>query len=265
MFRPCSITNGLYAGSFHKAVIPVIEHAGRLWVAFDTPRNAETGFGIAVASADAESDIMDEKNWVLSAPFLYYDKSWPGTVEGVWPYMMEEANAVVGVDGEVYVIARYNSVNYSAEFIKPEDDGLKVVIARADKDHPERPLEFVKMSHFVGGLSKFTINYDNKEKKYYSLVSRATGNMCCQRNILSLVSSEDLFSWRIERDCINLMDANWYQDCQEAGVYYCDWLIDGDDIIAVCRTALHDCMNYHNSNMMTFHRFKDFRENNYKS
>ena len=261
--EPCSITKGICAGSFHKAVTPVIEHEGRLWVAFDTPKNAETGFGLGIASIDAESDIMDEKNWVVSTPFLYYDMNWDGTVDGVWSYMMEEANVVAGTDGEIYVIARYNSVNYSAEFINSDDDGLKAVIAKADKNNPAKPLEFVKMTHFIGGLSKFTINYDAETKKYYSLVSRATGNMCCQRNILSLVSSEDLFSWKIERDCINLMDMNWYQNCQEAGMYYCDWLIDGNDIIAVCRTALHDCINYHDANMMTFHRFKDFRENNY--
>ena len=84
-----------------------------------------------------------------------------------------------------------------------------------------------------------------------------------EKNILSLVSSADLKNWKIERDCLNIMDLNWNQNCQEAGMYYCDWVFDGDDIIAVCRTALHDCINYHDSNMITFHRFTDFREKNY--
>lgn len=261
--EPCNITGGRFPGSFHKAATPVIECAGRLWVALDAPKNPESGFGMAAASVDINCDIMDEKNWVVTTPFLYYDKNWEGTVDGIWPYMMEEANAVCGPDGEFYVIARYNSVNYSAEFIKHEDDGLKVVVMRGDKDNPSAPLEFVKMQHFIGGFSKFTINFDTVSNKYYALVSRATGNMCCQRNILSLVSSKDLSSWTIERDCINLLDLNWYQTCQEAGMYYCDWIFDGDDILAVCRTALHDCINYHNSNMITFHRFTDFRNVNY--
>ncbi len=260
--KPCSIT-GARTGGFHKAATPVVECDGRLWVAFDTPKNPESGFGMAAASVDINCDITDGKNWVVTEPYLYYDKSWSGTVDGMWPYMMEEANAVVGPDDEVYVIARYNSVNYGAEFIEPSDDGLKVVVMKADKRNPSAPLEFVRMQHFIGGLSKFTVNYDDKSKKYYSLVSRATGNMCCQRNILSLVSSDDLCSWSIERDCINLLDLNWYQSCREAGMYYCDWVFDGNDILAVCRTALHDCTNYHDSNMITFHRFSDFRETNY--
>lgn len=261
--KPCNITKGMSAGSFHKAATPVVECGGRLWTAFDTPKHPESGFGMGVASVDINADIMDENNWVVSSPFLHYDKNWPNTVDGVWPYMLEEANAVVGPDNEVYVIARYNSVNYCAEFIKAEDDGLRVAVMKADKNNPSAPLEFVEMRHFIGSLAKFTINYDDISKKYYSLVSRATSNMCCQRNILTLVSSADLIKWKIERDCVNIQDLNWYQNCQCAGLYYCDWVFDGDDIIAVCRSAVHDCINYHNSNMITFHRFVNIRNKNY--
>lgn len=259
----CDITGGITDGNFHKAATPVIEFEGRLWTAFDTPKNDESGFGITAASVSVDDDIMNPDNWSLTMPFMHYDKNWPDTVKGVWPYMLEEANAVAGPDGEVYVITRYNSVNYFDEFINNDDDGLRVCMLRADKKNPSAPLEFVRMQHFIGSLSKFTINYDDVSGKYYSLVSRATGRHCCQRNILSLVSTRDLKNWKIERDCLNIMDLNWYQNCQEAGLYYCDWVFDGDDIIAVCRTALHDCINYHNSNMITFHRFEKFREKNY--
>lgn len=259
----CDITGDKFAGGFHKAATPVIEADGRLWTAFDTPKDIESGFGIAAASVSVDDDIMNPDNWSITTPFTHYDKNWPGTVSGVWPYMLEEANAVCGTDGEIYVITRYNSVNYFDEFINKDDDGLRVCVLKADKRNPSAPLEFVEMQHFIGSLSKFTINYDDVSGKYYALVSRATEKHCCQRNILSLVSTKDLKNWKIERDCLNILDLNWYQNCQEAGLYYCDWVIDGNDIIAVCRTSLHDCINYHNSNMITFHRFEDFRERNY--
>lgn len=259
----CNITGGRFKGNFHKAATPVVEYGGRLWTAVDTPKDKESGYGVAAASVSVDDDIMNPENWSITAPFIYYDKTWENTVDGVWPYMLEEANAVPGKDGCMYVFTRYNSVNYDAEFINNDDDGLRVGVFKADVNKPDKPLEFVEMRHFMGSLSKFTINYDEESEKYYSLVSRATEKHCCQRNILSLVSSADLINWKIERDCLNIMDLNWYQNCQEAGLYYCDWVFDGNDIIAVCRTGLHDCVNYHNSNMMTFHRFTDFRERNY--
>lgn len=257
------ITDAGNNANFHKAATPVVECCGRLWLAFDTPKDPKSGFGISVASVSVDDDIMDSGNWTVAAPFAHYDENWDNTVDGVWPYMLEEANIVKSKDNKLYVYARYNSVKYDDEFIKKEDDGLRAAVFAVNTEDFGAPLRFVEMQHFIGGLSKFTINYDEVTGKHYALVSRATEVHCCQRNILSLVSSADLKNWKIERDCLNIMDLNWNQNCQEAGMYYCDWVFDGDDIIAVCRTALHDCINYHDSNMITFHRFTDFREKNY--
>jgi hypothetical protein len=42
-----------------------------------------------------------------------------------------------------------------------------------------------------------------------------------------------------------------------------DWLFDGADIAAVCRTAYDDqtggAANFHDANFLTFHRFANFR------
>lgn len=259
---PCVITHG-FAGGFHKAPTPVVEHEGRIWTAFDAPKNPQTGYGMAAASAPADSDLMDSRNWTVTSPFLYYDPAWPHALKRFWPYMMEEANLVIAPDQSVRVIARYNSVNYSDEFIRLEDDALRVFMMRADKENPGAPLEFMDMPHFIGSLSKFTIRFDPESGRYYSLVSRDTETHCCQRTILSLVSSADLYHWQVERDLLNLEDMEWYQDCQHCGMHYCSWCFDGEDLVAVCRTALHDCRNFHDANMMTFHRFRNFREKNY--
>ena len=44
---------------------------------------------------------------------------------------------------------------------------------------------------------------------------------------------------------------------------YIDWLFDGDDIVAVSRTAFDDdeggACDFHNANYLTFHRFRGFR------
>ena len=45
---------------------------------------------------------------------------------------------------------------------------------------------------------------------------------------------------------------------------YADWQFDGDDLIAVSRTAYDDGLggaaNQHAANYLTFHRIKKFRE-----
>ncbi len=42
------------------------------------------------------------------------------------------------------------------------------------------------------------------------------------------------------------------------GFQYVDWLFDGNDIIAVSRTAFNGARNYHDANHLTFHRVRDF-------
>jgi hypothetical protein len=37
-------------------------------------------------------------------------------------------------------------------------------------------------------------------------------------------------------------------------------MIEGDDILYLCRTAVNGANSFHNSNFTTFHRIKNFRE-----
>ena len=49
-----------------------------------------------------------------------------------------------------------------------------------------------------------------------------------------------------------------HEDRAGHALQYVDWLFDGRDIIAVVRLAWDGAANAHDSNYMTFHRFKDF-------
>lgn len=44
------------------------------------------------------------------------------------------------------------------------------------------------------------------------------------------------------------------------GFQYADWLIDGDDMLVVSRTAWTGAPNYHDANFITFHRVWSFRD-----
>jgi hypothetical protein len=54
-----------------------------------------------------------------------------------------------------------------------------------------------------------------------------------------------------------------HPDVASHGFQYVDWLFDGEDGIAACRTAFDDgqgsAHNAHDANFLTFHRFARFR------
>jgi hypothetical protein len=80
------------------------------------------------------------------------------------------------------------------------------------------------------------------------------------RNTLALTSSPDLLNWEVRAILLR------HPDVAKHGFQYVDWLFDGEDIIAACRTAFDDgqggAHNAHDANFLTFHRFENFRRLN---
>jgi hypothetical protein len=78
------------------------------------------------------------------------------------------------------------------------------------------------------------------------------------RNTLALVNSADLRKWEIR--CVLLH----HPDADKHAFQYVDWQFDGNDIVAVSRTAWDDdaggAHNFHDANFMTFHRVRNFRK-----
>ena len=77
------------------------------------------------------------------------------------------------------------------------------------------------------------------------------------RNVLALMSSADLRSWTTRTVLV------YREDTRRHGFQYPDWLFDGEDLIALVRTAHDDGVggahNFHDANYMTFHRIPRFR------
>ncbi len=111
--------------------------------------------------------------------------------------------------------------------------------------------------HFYGGTNKFTIRYDPVTKRYWSLVNKQKDPQA-YRNILTLVSSADVRTWRVESVILR------HPDSEKHAFQYIDWLFEGDDIIAVSRTAYDDGLGgarrAHDANYLTFHRIANFRQ-----
>lgn len=238
-------------GGPHKAPVPVVEYRGRLWSAIEYGSWRLGYHDAGVVSAPVDADLLDPRSWSVT-PFLHYDPSWPGTIEGGDKPGYLEGNVVVTPDGDLVNILRYNTIggvpNYG-----------KAIILNVNVDDPTAPLTFRQVIDFEGNMSMFTILYDPISERYWSLVNRVTTENVRQRNILSLVSSADLVNWKIHTDVLNYEDNGWPEDSTKVGFQYVDWLFDGNDILYLSRTAINGAWNYHNANHITFHVIEDFR------
>jgi hypothetical protein len=264
---------GLLAeGRFHCAPTPVVVHGGRLWRAFEefSPVPPVRTFRAFMVSAPEEADLLDAAGWTRSNA-LTFDRAWLDTRNAEWL----EGNAVVTPAGTVADILRVESHPApGAPFALPgAAAGIPrfEVAAKIDITADGRTAAFDPARgflHFIGSESKFTIRYDPVSRRYWSIGSKITNPHSGyawlytphhQRNVLSLTSSADLAVW--EERCRLL---RWREGAvvtkaeSRVGFQYADWQFDGDDLVAVVRTAW-GAGNYHDANFITFHRVKNFR------
>jgi hypothetical protein len=254
--RPTSSATGLlrHDDQYHGAPTPVLEYRGRLWRGIE--RRDPTGWGVSlqagVLSAPVGADLLEASGWTFTN-FLPGDTNWLGGAFGGWL----EGNVVAKPDGQILDILRVDTPGLPEKvaFVKVSDD------ARLATFDPRRG--FVD---FPGGAKKFSIHYDSKSKQYWSLASvdrqildskASWRRPTAVRNTLALTCSSNLFEWTVRCTLLH------HEDPVAHGFQYVDWLFEGEDIIAVCRTAYDDkeggAHNYHDANFLTFHRFANFR------
>ncbi len=251
---PADADSGLLTpeGEFHTAPMPVIEHDGRLWRAFEDAMGG-TRWGeryrAFMMSIPVDADLLRADNWTFSNVVARHPEWLGGDFRG-WL----EGNAVVTRDGRMVNILRVDTpaCPEKAAIVTISDDGKT---ASFDPD-----TGFVD---FPGGAKKFTIRYDKESGLYWSIATivpqkhQDAGRPGGIRNTLALTASADLRIWVVR--CILL----YHPDVAAHGFQYVDWQFDGDDLIAVCRTAHDDgiggARNNHDANFLTFHRIKDFR------
>ncbi len=238
-------------GQYHCAPMPVIEHDGRLWRTMER-RDPPVGWGVTFCagmfSVPVGADLLDAANWTFSN-FLPGDVKWLGGSFGGWL----EGNAVVTRDGRLLDMLRVDTRGYpeKAALVQISPDG------RTASFDPQTG--FV---NFPGGAKKFTIRYDAPSALYWTLATIVPpqfqrGKPGGVRNTLALTCSPDLATWTVRRELLQ------HPDTAKHGFQYVDWLFDGEDLIAACRTAFDDdqggAHNFHDANYLTFHRIANFR------
>ena len=224
------------------------EYDGRLYTSIDYGAWANGGHGICLLSADAEADLLDAANWTVSSP-VRYDPSWEGAPKGSSGGLLE-GNIVVGPDGELYDLLRLQINNCVP------DHGLAVAL-KGDHNSPESALRFDSFVEIPSGSnSKTHIVRDEISGQYIGIGDICTdGSKPAQRNVLALVSSPDMVHWKTAKILLDYR----HMDAGKVGFQYVFFLIDGDDIIYLSRTAMNNARNYHDANYQTFHRIRNFR------
>lgn len=238
--------------NYHGAPVPVLVKDGRVYRAFEdcTPCEWGRGFRAGVISAPIDADLLDAGNWTMSET-LAFDPAWapaswlnPGWLEG---------NVLETPDGDLVNILRVNSepdVNRAA-IITVHDDGRRLAFDPA-----------TGFIDFPGGMTKFTIRRDAVTGLYLTLSNPTTmPGVVYQRNVLTLCTSANLRDWRVVRTVLEddspLSPA---ESLQLTGFQYADWHFDGDDLLALVRTAYDGAHNFHDANYITFHRISAFRD-----
>lgn len=260
---PVDKLNGLLLeGEFHCAPVPFVEHNGRLWRAMEDAAGRVKKWGVRYStfmmSIPVGADLMQAANWTCSN-LLPYDSGYLKGHFGGWI----EGNALVDPEGNMVNMLRVADVSTfdeKAAIVSISDDGKKASF------DPEK--DFVA---FPGGSKKFTVRYDARSGRYWTLSNYVTPaaasaanaqpkklNASNIRNTLALCSSSDLLTWKVNKIILK------GDDVEKTGFQYVDWMFEGKDIVFVSRTAFDDGLGgahrQHDANFLTFHRIHKFRK-----
>lgn len=249
----------LLEGEYHTAPMPVIEHNGRLWRAMENAKSTTTAWGkrysAMVISAPVDADLLKASNWKATNALPYDSTFLKGNFRG-WL----EGNAVVTPEGNLVDMLRVATAEKGSDLaalVKISDDGARASFDPATGFIP-----------FDGGARKFTIRYDAKSKRYWTISNYIKEEFrgkdaSSVRNTLVLKSSPDLVHWTIHRVLLE------HPDVARHGFQYVDWQFEGRHIIFLSRTAYDDgeggAHNFHDANYLTFHVIKRFRSTLSKS
>lgn len=231
----------------HKNPQPVVNYRGRLWNTLEYGSWGKRSFASMVMSCNENDDLCDAGNWVFSEP-VPYDEHWEGTAKGPTVGTIEGCLAVCP-DGKLRNYMRYEMHNCQPNY-------GRILSFVVNTDEPNAPLVYDGAVEFPGNHSKFVICYDEKTKNYLSVVCYIRGEKHANdRNLCTLLVSEDLKHWNV---ATHLVDET-QSDPRQVGIQYVDFLIDGEDLLLLCRTAMNGAHNYHDNNYSIFRRVENFR------
>lgn len=237
------------AAGWQRQAMPMIEHGGRLLTSLDFGGWAPMGgYGIHTLSIDADADLLKAENWNVSAG-TFFDPAWPGAPKGGKPGLLE-GSLFVAPDGSVK-----NLLRMQINSCEPSH-GLACILG-VDMDDLDAAPRFERIIEMpTGSNSKTHVQFDPVSNKYWAIGNLVTNPATpAMRTVVGLCVSDDGFSWRTAKV---LFDYSGLSPA-EVGMQYQHFIIDGDDILWLSRTAFNQAANFHDANCQTFHVIENFR------
>ncbi|MBE5041026.1 sialidase family protein [Ructibacterium gallinarum] len=208
-----------YEKGFHRAPCQIITESGRLWTSLEYG-SWKQGFSNAVISIDKDADLCKAENWIISEWVRPTNKNC--AIEG---------SLVMDPKGRLLNVLRY------------QDN--RALILKADLQHPDKALQLLGEMSFPMAHSKFEILHQTKGG-YISV-----GNRYPMRNVLSVYTSMDLKTWKLDGEIVNASDT----DSSITGFQYPSCLLEGSSMYVAVRTAFNGAHNYHDNNYCTFYKY----------
>ena len=249
-------TGKLLEGGCHKAPCVVTEYNGRIYTSLEYGSwDATKLFASCVVSAPIDADLLAPESWSITPPYYLCANRNP---KGDRKMGMIEGN-IVEIPGE----GLFNILRSAGH-----KDGHAVVleINTNDPEAPQIPnfndsvdsIEDIGDIDFPSHNSKFEIRYDKVSGKWFALGTwNYYNHHVADRRVLSFFRSDDCKKWVKVMDLLDIRDT--CKDPSKEGFQYPSFIIDGDDILWLSRTAINEPANFHDSNYTTFHIIKNFR------
>ena len=253
-------------------------------------------FAPVVLSARLDDDLADPKAWTYSNTLSFQDVlqqegepnligvpfyspgryKHPTTYRGMSPIGWGETNLVQIVDPEhiwhdpngrtFHLLARANTGRTNLACLakaveSPDSSQITVSLQQAPSGEPMLYIPF------PGGQVSFHIAYDQTTRLYWMISSQATDSMkrveLLKPKRYNMPNQErHRLALQFSKNCIDWCFAGLVAAVDNVGQsrHGGNMIIDGDDLHILMRTADADAKNAHNSNLITFHTVKHFRE-----
>lgn len=219
-------------------------------------------------SADVTADLTKRDSWTFSNLVKFEETAAFNNTSPVWfsAKCWLESSVVRVYDPKsrfydpedrtlLMFLRVHGTEHYGALLIGKEQEDGSLTLAPWKREDGSEAIFFP----FPGGHMKFHIVYDERDRFYWmvaSVVEYSTTQDVVgpkERRVLGLYASRNLFDWQLT----GIIAAGEARLCSR---HYASLVIDGDDILIASRSGDSDAKNTHDTDMITLHRVRDFRD-----
>lgn len=261
---------------WHQAPCSMDFRRGRIYLTMEHAPLRDKGWAggdPVLMSADLTADLTKRASWTFSNCMKFkedipHEKNLFCFTPGVW--LESNVVRIYDPDHRFYDPQDRTVLLFSRCAVDVDNGNIAAVLKGTEADDGSLKLELLTMNDFPllyipfpGGCMKFHIVYDEVSRLYWLIASRNESSNFLQnpkrypgvgmeRRQLELFYSRDLFDW-----CSAGMVAAG--DCLTASRHYASLLIDGEDLLVASRSGDENGKNPHDTNLITLHRIKSFR------